>query len=215
MAWEMSSIKNGLVAITNEVLETVLKEAEQTLRNAEKDAEDLLTKTREETAKTSAALIDEAKKKGEIEKKKAESLTEIEIRNRLLQAKEDLVNTVLEKVVVDLHDFIQHDAYHDYLFALIQEVAGKMGFDTLVIYVNSDDRDWLAKGKLDALSKKLGVQLVLGQKTEKCSGGCVIKTADGKVSYDNTFEKRLQQLKPALRIRIAKILFEEGVLNTS
>jgi vacuolar-type H+-ATPase subunit E/Vma4 len=40
-------------------------------------------------------------------------------------------------------------------------------------------------------------------------GGCVIQTGDGKVTYDSTIDNRLKELKPNLRVEVAKILFEK------
>jgi vacuolar-type H+-ATPase subunit E/Vma4 len=40
-------------------------------------------------------------------------------------------------------------------------------------------------------------------------GGCKVQTTDGKLVYDNTFENRIEQLKPTLRLEVAKILFQK------
>jgi V/A-type H+-transporting ATPase subunit E len=205
----MASIKKGLEAMASEILEDIKNEAEKIIRDAEKEGEDTLRKAREEAKRTSVRLLAEAKEKGEIEKKKMRSLAEMEVRNKFLQVKEELVNTVFDKALARLRQFVEAESYHDYLLKSIQEAVEKLDSDTLVVYVNFKDKEWLAQGKLDKLSGKLGVKLVLANKTENCLGGCVVKTPDEKMSYDNTFEKRLQRLKPVLRTRVAKILFEK------
>jgi len=207
----MLSIKKGLVAIASEILEDVKKEAEKIIRDAEKEAEEILRKAKEEAEKTRERLLTEAKEKGEIEKKKMKSLTEMEMRNKLLQVKEELVNATFGKTLTRLKKFAQTESYYDYLLKLISEASEKIGSGILVVYVNSKDREWLSHGSLDQLSEKLRVKLILADKIESWIGGCIVKTSDGKVSYDNTFGNRLKLLKPVLRIRIAKMLFgEEG-----
>jgi vacuolar-type H+-ATPase subunit E/Vma4 len=52
--------------------------------------------------------------------------------------------------------------------------------------------------------------LRLSDKTEDYLGGCVIQTEDGKIIYDVTLDNRLQELKPVLRVELAKILFGEA-----
>ncbi len=205
----MASIKKGLAAIASEILEDVKKEAEKIIRDAEKKGEEILRKAKEEAERTRVRLLAEAKEKGEIEKKKMKSLTEMEIRNKLLQVKEELVNTVFDEALARLKQFVKSGSYHDYLLKFIQEAAEKIDSDTLIVYVNPKDKEWLAQGNLDKLSGKLGIKLILADETENCLGGCIVKTSDGKMSYDNTFEKRLQLLKPVLRIKVAKILFEK------
>jgi V/A-type H+-transporting ATPase subunit E len=205
----MASIKKGLVAIANEILDDVEKESDIIIRDAEKKAEEILTEAKTETKGRRVRLLAEAKEKGETEKKKTRSLTEIEIRNRLLQIKQEQVNAVFDKALARLKQFAESDSYHSYLLSFIEEAAKKIESDRLVVYVNSKDREWLVNGKLDELSEKLGVKLTLANETEDCLGGCIVKTPNGKLSHDNTFEKRLETLKPILRGEVAKILFEK------
>ena len=108
-----------------------------------------------------------------------------------------------------MKQFVDSESYPDYLLMFIEEAVKKIGSEKLVVYVNSKDRKLLANGKLDDLSRNLGVKLTLANETGNYLGGCVVKTPDGKLLHDNTFEKRLQSLKPILRIEIAKILFEK------
>jgi len=62
---------------------------------------------------------------------------------------------------------------------------------------------------LNRLSKKLRRELNLSDENEDFIGGCKIQTIDGKITYDSTIDNRLQELKPALRVEVAKILFGE------
>jgi V/A-type H+-transporting ATPase subunit E len=205
----MASIKKGLVAIASEVLEDVKKESEIIIRDAEKKAEEILRDAIAEAERRQARLLAEAEEKGEIEQKKMQSITEIEVRNRLLQVKEEHVDAVFDKALLRLKEFVGSERYQSYLLKFIEEAIKKIDSDRLIVYVNSTDREWLANGKLDQLSGKLAVKLTLANETENCLGGCIVKTPDKKLSHDNTFEKRLQTLKPILRIKIAKILFEK------
>ena len=65
--------------------------------------------------------------KAEAEKRKIASVTEVEMRNRLLQTKEDLVDVAFEKAFVELKNFVETEDYHDYLLKLIQNAAEKIG----------------------------------------------------------------------------------------
>jgi V/A-type H+-transporting ATPase subunit E len=205
----MASIKKGLVDIATEILEDIKNDSELIIRNAEKKAEEILRDAKAEAEKRHARRLAEAKEKSEIEQKKTQSLTIIEIRNRRLQVKEEYINAVFDKALARLKQFAESESYPSNLLVFIEEAAKKIESDRLIVYVNSKDREWLANGKLDELSEKLGVKLTLANETENCLGGCIVKTSDEKLSHDNTFEKRLEALKPILRIEIAKILFEK------
>jgi V/A-type H+-transporting ATPase subunit E len=205
----MASMKKGLVDIATEILEDIKNDSELIIRNAEKKAEEILRDAKVKAEKRHIRLLAEAKEKSEIDHKKTQSLTVMEIRNRRLQVKEEYINAVFDKSLARLKQFTESESYYSNLLAFIEEAAKKIESDRLIVYVNSKDREWLVKGKLDELSGKLGVKLTLANETENCLGGCIIKTPDGKLSHDNTFENRLQALKPILRIEIAKILFEK------
>jgi len=207
----MASIKEGLVAIANEILEDTEREAEKIIREAERRAEEILRKAKEDAEKIRSQLLAEAKEKSEIKRKKILSQAEMEAKSRLLEEKERLVNEAFNRAIIRLKEFIQTEEYHDCLLELVRDAVKKMDANYVVIYVNPKDREWLIKEGLDKLCKELDVKLKLADETLNCLGGCIVKTSDGKLSYNNTFEKRLERLKHVLRIKVGKILFgEEG-----
>ena len=206
----MSNIQEGLIAITNEILNDIMKEAEMTIQNAEKKSEEILQEAIDEAERTHKRLLADAKLKGEREKKKIQSLIEMTIQTKLLQLKEDSVNLVFDKVTSHLKEFVKSSEYHNYLIQLIQEAVQQIGLDKLSVYVNSQDKKWLKSHELDRLAGKIGVDLSLAKDTINCLGGCIVNTPDNKISYDNTLDKRLDQIKPAIRGKVAKILFNEG-----
>ena len=155
--------------------------------------------------------MNQATTKAEGERRKIASVTEVEMRNRLLQTKEDLVDAAFEKALVKLKDFVTTEEYHGYLFKLIEEVAKRIDQKNLVVQVNAKDKTWLTQDMLNRLSKKLHCELKLSDQTEDFIGGCKIQTVDGKITYDSTIDNRLQELKPTLRVEVAKILFGKEV----
>jgi V/A-type H+-transporting ATPase subunit E len=204
----MASIAEGLASIANEILEDVKKESEKIIRDAETKAAEILREAKTEAESIRLSLLTEAKEKSELEQKKMQSLTQIEIRNMQLQVKENYINDVFDKVLARLKQFVESDSYPSCLLTLIEEAVKKIDSEQVVVYVNSKDQKLLKNGVLDELSKKMEKNLTLANEPVDCLGGCVVKTPDGKLSHDNTFEKRLQALKPNLRIKIAKMLFQ-------
>ncbi len=202
-----TNLKEGLSAIAREVLEDVQKEAEGLIASAEKDAQQTLRAAREEAEKNYQIVIDLGTAKAETEKRKITALTEVEIRNRLLQTKETLVGKALQKAQENLSAFTKTKRYHTYLLQLIEETAKKIPSKSLIVSVNAMDKSWLAQGELDKLSKRLRLELTLAKEAETAMGGCRIQTADSKIVSDNTIENRLQELKPALRVEVARMLF--------
>jgi V/A-type H+-transporting ATPase subunit E len=203
----VSRVKEGLSAIASEILEDVLKEAEAIILESERDAKKILKTAKEEADKNYISAIDQAKTKAEAEKRKITSLTEVEMRNRLLQTKETLVDKAFQKALDRINDFVKTEEYHDYLLELIEKAAERISSKKLIVRVNAKDKAWLTQDRLSRLFKKSSFELKLSDQIEDCIGGCKIQSADGKVVYDNTIENRLQELKPALRVEVARILF--------
>ena len=205
------SVKNGISAIAKDVVGDVQKEAEAIILAAEHEAKATLKAAKEQADQNFKTIITQAKSKTEAEKRKIASVTEVEMRNRLLQTKEDLVDAAFEKALVELRNFVETDDYHDYLLKIIKNAAERIGKKNLVIQVNAKDKEWLTPDVLNRLSKKLHCELRLFEKTSDYIGGCIIQTEDGKIVFDVTLDNRLQELKPILRVELAKKLFGEAV----
>ncbi len=203
-------VKDGLIAITGEVLGDVQKEAEDIIRAAEEEAKKVLKAAKQQADQNYAAVTSEAKNRAEAEKRKIASLGEVDIRNRLLQTKEELVDAAFREALKQLEDFTKTNPYRDYLMKVIEQAAKKIGVETLVVQVNAQDKAWLTQDALDSLSKKLQIKLGMSDQTVECIGGCKMQTENGSVAVDSTIDNRLQGLKPALRTQIAKMLFEEA-----
>lgn len=203
------SIKDGLIAITNEVLEDVQKEAQAIILVAENKAKTILKSAKEQADQNYQTIVAQSKTKSEDESRKIESITEVEIRNRLLQTKEDLVDAAFEKTLTKLEKFTESKEYMNYLFRLIGQVAKQIDRKNLVVQVNAKDKTWLTQATLNSLCEKLNCELTLSDEEGEFIGGCKMETEDGKITYDSTIDNRLQELKSAIRVEVAKILFEK------
>ena len=203
------NIKDGLLAITNEVLEDVQKEAQAIILTAENEAKEILKTAKGQADKNYQAIIDRARTKAENEKKKIESRTEVDVRNSMLQTKEDLVDAAFNKALVRLKYFTTTKEYPDYLINLVEQVAKRIDRKNLIVQVNVKDKSLLNQEALNRLSQKLNCEISLSNQKAEFIGGCKIQTSDGKITYDSTIDTRLMELKPTLRVEVAKILFEK------
>ena len=205
------SIKDGLLAITNEVLEDVQKEAEAIILKAENEAKETLKSAKEKADLNYQNVIAQAKIKAEKERRKIASVTEVEIRNHLLQTKEELVEAAFDRTIAKLEKFTTTKEYNDYLLDLIEQAAKQINRKKLILEVNAKDKSLFRQVNLNSLGEKLGCKFVLSEKSEEFIGGCKIETDDGKITYDLTIDNKLRDFKPALRVEVAKILFGKEV----
>lgn len=203
------SVKDGLSAIANEVLADVQKEAEALVLTAKNDAKQALKDTKEQADKKYQAVLNQAISRAEAEKRRIASITEVESRNLLLQAKEELVDAAFEKALLRLKEFAASDEYHRYLLKLIREVAEELNQKSLVIQVNAHDKEWLTEEELAHLSKRLNCELKFLNQVGDFIGGFKAQTLDGKIAYDSTIDNKFNELKPQLRVELAKVMFKE------
>lgn len=203
------SVKSGVSAIANEVIGDVQKEAEAIILAAENEAKGTLRIAKEQASQSYQAIIADAKERAEAEKRKIASIAEVEVRNRLLQTKDELVDATFDKALVKLKSYVKTKQYQAYLLKLVEDIAKKMDQKVLVVEVNAKDKGWLSQDMLKRASKKTKTELKLSEETQNYIGGCKVQTEDGKIVYDATIDNRLKELKPQLRVEIAKKLFGE------
>ena len=203
------SVKSGISAISSEVLSDVQREAETIIKAAETEAKDTLRAAKHEADQKYREELNQAKIKANAESRKIALTTEVEMRNRLLQTKEDLVDIAFQSAIEKFKDYIETEEYRTYLLKLIEETAQKIGKKDLIIQINAKDAEWLTLDKIESLAKKLSAELKLSKSSEQFIGGCIIQTSDGKMIYNSTIDNRLEELKPILRVEVAKILFGE------
>ena len=199
-------IKPGISAIAHEIIADIQKEAETNLTDAQNQAKETLQIAHKKAQETYHNIITDAKKHAEAEKHKHASATEVEMHNHLLQTKEELVDNVLKHALETLQEFTKTPKYHNYLLELIQTTSEKLAQNNLIVYISANDKIWLTKELLSTISKKLQITLQLAPETLNIIGGCKIQHADGKITYDATFDSHLQELKPPLRSQILTIL---------
>lgn len=201
-----SKIKEGLAAIAREVLGDVEKEAEKIIQQAEKEANEALDDAKREADKTYNNILEEVSEKIGAEKKRIQSLTDVDARNVWLAVKEDLVNEAFKDASAKLLKLADSQRYHEYLTSSISAIAKRIGSKEVVIQVSSADRAWLEKGRIEKLSEKTGIHFTLSSEPVSSVGGFRIQTKNGKKTIDSTFESRLEQLRPELRQKTAELL---------
>jgi V/A-type H+-transporting ATPase subunit E len=203
------NVKEGIVVIASEVLEDVQKEAESLIANAEREAIKTLEKSKELADQAYLSIIKKAEATAQSEEKRIASLGDIEVRNKLLQTKEELVDKAIQKAIEKLEAFTKTDQYYNFLQKQIERVASGMNSKKLRIQVNGKDKMWLSIKKLEELSKKLEVELTIIEESPEFIGGCKIKTPDNNITYDGTIDNKIAELRLNLRSQIANMLFTE------
>lgn len=154
--------------------------------------------------------------------KQATSRAEREYR-RLLQAAEIRMQAELdrmrwglvESVLINTNERLQQlrddpDAYNALLRRFLTEAAKEIHGERLLVKVSEADYERLKDGweSLASLAAPDKV-LTLSSEPVRCSGGVMVENEDGRTRMNNTFEGRLERLRPVLQRSIVKHLFPQ------
>ena len=202
-------------AITEVILQEAKKSAEHIIQEAQKSAEEILEKQRQlgvQKANESARLIVK-KAESEVELNKLRSMANAKIKANwvILSKKETWVDNVLNEAKNKLKILTQSKEYISILEKLITEASVILGGKNLEVLLN--EQDSTLPLKLDDLAKEISektgfeTKLRLSGEKLKVIGGAIVRTANGKVIMDNTFDDILRRREKDLRFEIAKILF--------
>ncbi|RLG94397.1 V-type ATP synthase subunit E, partial [Candidatus Bathyarchaeota archaeon] len=118
-----------MTSITKEILEDAEKEAEKTILRAEAEAERILERAKEEAERRYDAIIRDGKERIRVKERQMLSLFDLESKNRMLRAKEEIISEIFNEALKRLQRYTQTEDYVNCLFRLILEASGQIHSD--------------------------------------------------------------------------------------
>ena len=156
---------------------------------------------RKETDEAVAKILETGEKQAEAAKRQIVGAAELDARNAQLRSLERAVNEAFELATRRISSE-SGPAQEKALISLIQEGLDVMGPRAKVQCATKDRR------AVSSAIRKFGskAKLSLDEAGVDTMGGVVLTTPDGSVRFDNTFEARLERMRPTLRKEVAAIL---------
>ena len=156
---------------------------------------------RKETAEAVGKILETGEKKAESLRRQIIGSAELDARNAQLRSLERAVNEAFDlaaKRISSESGASQENA----LTSLIQEGLDVIGPKARVLCAAKDRR------AVSSAIRKFGSRAKLSLDGEEIDtiGGVILTTPDGSVRFDNTFEARLERMRPTLRKEVAAIL---------
>jgi V/A-type H+-transporting ATPase subunit E len=173
-----------------------------------------LSKALETVSSIKNQTISESLKKVEGIRRKKETLNrqilgsaDVIARNKNLELVEENVNKVLKTAINNLSKSIPPSSdYEKILTKLLNECIEIMGINEMEIQGNKRDLDLLKKVINKNSKSHPGIKF--NKKPIECVGGLKASSLDNSIMYDNTFEGRLERLKPMLRREVSNLFME-------
>ena len=121
--------------------------------------------------------------------------------------------TLIQSVTADLTDALSRlhddpDRYHQLLLSLLREGCEALPGTRLVAQLNNRDFTALHAEWSQFLEEAGCTQAIdLSEERCDCSGGILLSNEAGDIRFDNTFEARLERLRPRIEQGIDETLF--------
>jgi V/A-type H+-transporting ATPase subunit E len=139
--------------------------------------------------------------------------SELKLQSQLDRVRWNLVTDVERRLRERMQAFVADEASYDAtLKAYLAQAAGAIESDELVAELNRKDRDRLQPGWEAMVAEAAPrVTVRLADETIECLGGLRVTSSDGRIRVDNTFEGRLERLRPRIQQVILERLLPGGL----
>lgn len=124
-----------------------------------------------------------------------------EVRSRTMNLIEDAVNKVFAG---SLENLSSHRISRESLKTLLEECVEALAGKSILISTSRKDAAVL-KELAEQVGEDRGVKIKVSAKNIGASGGIYAESEDGSTRFDNTFEARIERMKPELRKRIVSL----------
>lgn len=200
------------------LIEQVVEKRNTLLADAEKKAEQILRSTDEEVRRikddTERQVLNLIGSELKATRDKIIGITELEGRRKLMEARQELISAVFDKVKKKLMDIADGNVsdvdYNEILEKLILEAATALGGDEFIVSANERDLFYL-KNNVSRITKQ--VVDTLGSGTIKLDdnlldtiGGVMVWNPDSTKIYYNTLDGKLRSVRSRIEAEVGHIL---------
>ena len=196
--------------LSDEILSDAKRKADRARKRAEREAKKILAEAGKKADEAAERTLDVARERADRQAQATLATVAIEVQRDLLETREREFDKLFDAARQRLADKARYD-YPAALAALAAEAIAAMRTDDVVLALSSDDRPIATDAWLADLLRRVGrdVKTTIAEEPASIDGGLIVRSADGRLLYDNSFAARLTRLRPDLRRELATRLFAE------
>jgi V/A-type H+-transporting ATPase subunit E len=201
----MKSDTEDIELLARAIMAEANDEAAQLLEDARAKAEVIRKRAQEQAESERKEILERAKQDAERLRSQTTATSQLKSRSLQLEQREKILDGVFAEVRKQLDAVKQRADYGAVATMLAREALTQLKVNEAEIRADEATRKAL---KLDDLSKELNGKFSLAGSLDEGTG-VVVSAAGGKLSYDNTLETRLSRLQGTLRSAVYKVLMGE------
>ncbi len=194
--------------LADEILAEADGKAERARQRGEREARQIVARARQQALEAADQVLATARERGERIAASILASVEAEAQRDLLAAREAELDRLFDAARQRLADKGSYN-YPAVLATLAAQAIEAMAADEVIIELCEQDRALATDAWLDEVRRRVGrpVTIDVSASHAPIDGGLIVRSADGRLLYDNSFRARLERLKPELRRQLAARLF--------
>jgi vacuolar-type H+-ATPase subunit E/Vma4 len=180
------------------VLDNARRSAEAETRKAQSEAEKIRKEMLSRVGRKAAALESKEVAGGHIEAKRI-----------ILRAREEAISKVFDTIEQALAKSREDvPRYREGLITLAAEAVRAIGEEEVTVVLGKDDGDLAGEDLVSDVAARLESEGIRGIRIEVVvdrslgAWGCIARSKDSRIIFDNTYKRRLERIKPSLRSTI-------------
>ncbi len=198
--------------MVDEIIKEAKQKSEKIISSAKKEADMIINAAKFTAREEKEKALKEARGEGKRVHEEIIARGRMQSKKEVLQIREKSINQIYQDVEAELQRYVESESYKKNIVKMAIAACKKLGVSDVVILANKRDISILKKSEQEIIkflsaNKDEKIQISFGAPIQ-CTGGVIVKRADGKVEVDETFDGRMKREMEPLRIKIAKILFE-------
>lgn len=215
----------GETEIVEKIKDEANAERDKIISEAKENAQKKIEVAREEVELQKKNFVEAEERKEIEEKERIVRATRLNARKLGWDTEEEMIGKVLDEAMKRLKEVkresFKGNSYSNILAGLIKDAAlsmveGSSASSELEVILSEEDASYVDKSMLKELSDEISagsvnVRLSLSGKGEriKSAGGVIVRTKDGRIEVNNTFEQRMIRFSTSLRQDVVKVLFKD------
>jgi len=198
----------SLEKLHNRILSDAKLKAADIILEAEEKARQIVDESRAQARKDADEILSKANLEAESIRRGILSSRIRANRLRILDEKNQIVQSVLKSVEQRLTDIASTDQFQPALKRFVAEAIDAVGTDDTVVRVGFQSAE---RKSLDSLGRTLptGTRFVVEDKPIDDLGGVVAGDVGGKMIFNNSFRARIERLDNQLLTTISSTIFGE------
>lgn len=204
----MAPVDESIEMLSHAVMREAQNEAEAVLSRAKEDARKIMEEAQDQADAERKAILKRASQDEERTRRQMIASAQIKARTLQLKKREELLDKVFGEAHQQLSGLQQWSDYDRIVIGLLREALMSLQTDSALIQADKETLQYLTDGVLEKVSKELNVRLQIKGSLSQGTG-VIVETDDGRRRFDNTLETRLDRMKDALRAPVYRILVGE------